>query len=157
MASTFKMEPMTYRVAPNYFNERSRRGSWASTFDARVQRKGYESATPVYGPEYMTKPQRGGKGRMTKDLIGYDAVAMTRVEYVQAPAPAVAPAQAPAVAQAAPAAPKEVPGKGANRGAVGSLGTASSPGVAGSAQAGLIGSVNTEVQNDDNLLPYQKV
>jgi len=151
MASTFKMEPMTYRVAPNYFNERTRSGSWASTFDARVQKKGYESATPVYGPEYMTKPQRGGKGRMTQDLIGYDAVAMTRVEYVQAPAPAVAQAQA------APAAPKEVPGKGANRGAVGSLGTASSPGVAGSAQAGLIGSVNTEVQNDDNLLPYQKV
>ena len=60
-------------------------------------------------------------------------------------------------APAAPAAPKEVPGKGANRGAVGSLGTASGAGVAGSAQAGLVGSVNTEVQNDDMLLPYQKV
>tara|TARA_Y100000385_G_scaffold199292_1_gene206376 strand:- start:518 stop:940 length:423 start_codon:yes stop_codon:yes gene_type:complete len=140
------MEPMTYRVGPRYFNEYSRMGRSASTFDARVTRKGYESATPVYGPKYMTKGQRGNKGKMTQDLIGYDAVAMTRVEYVQAPAPAVAKA-----------APKEVPGKGANRGAVGSLGAASSPGVAGSAQAGLVGSVNTEVQNDDNLLPYQKV
>ena len=73
---------------------------------------------------------------------------MTNVEYVQAPAPAVA--------QAAPAAPKEVPGTGANRGAVGSLGASSGAGVAGNAQAGLLGSVNTEVQNDDNLLPYQK-
>jgi len=152
MASTFKMEPMTYRVGPTYFNERTRSGSWSSTFDARVKKKGYESATAVYGPQYMTKPQRGGKGRMTQDLIGYDAVAMTKVEYVQAPAPAVAQA-----APAAPAAPKEVPGKGANRGAVGSLGTASGAGVAGSAQAGLVGSVNTEVQNDDMLLPYQKV
>ena len=143
------MKTTTYRVAPNYFNERTRSGSWASTFDARVKKKGYESATAVYGPQYMTKPQRGGKGRMTQDLIGYDAVAMTQVEYVQAPAPAVA--------QAAPAAPKEVPGKGANRGAVGSLGTSSGAGVAGNAQAGLVGSVNTEVQNDDMLLPYQKV
>lgn len=46
---------------------------------------------------------------------------------------------------------------GANRGAVGSLGMSSGIGTAGSAQAGLIGSVNTEVQNDDVLLPYQKV
>jgi len=45
---------------------------------------------------------------------------------------------------------------GANRGAVGSLGTSSGIGTAGSAQAGLIGSVNTEVQNDDVLLPYMK-
>ena len=47
--------------------------------------------------------------------------------------------------------------KGANRGATGSLGTASGAGVAGSAQAGLVGSVNTEVQNDDQLLPYTKI
>ena len=46
---------------------------------------------------------------------------------------------------------------GANRGAVGSLGMSSGIGTAGSAQAGLIGSVNTEVQNDDVLLPYQKL
>tara|TARA_R110002167_G_scaffold247014_1_gene452581 strand:- start:152 stop:523 length:372 start_codon:yes stop_codon:yes gene_type:complete len=60
--------------------------------------------------------------------------------------------------QIAKAAPKvEVPGTGANRGAVGSLGASSGMGVAGNAEAGLLGSVNTEVQNDDNLLPYQKV
>lgn len=46
---------------------------------------------------------------------------------------------------------------GANRGAVGSLGTSSGIGTAGSAQAGLVGSVNTEVQNDDQLLPYKKI
>ena len=60
--------------------------------------------------------------------------------------------------QIAKAAPKvEVPGTGANRGAVGSLGASSGAGVAGNAEAGLVGSVNTEVQNDDMLLPYQKV
>ena len=147
MASTFKMEPMTYRVGPKYFNERSRSGSWASTFNDRVKRKGYESATAVYGPEYMTKGSRGNKGRMTKDLIGYDAVAMTRVEYRPAPAPAKSIAEA---------APKETPGKGANRGTVGSLGTATGAGVAGTAQAGNVGSVNTEVQNDDAMMPYMK-
>ena len=52
---------------------------------------------------------------------------------------------------------EETPGTGANRGAVGSLGTSSGIGTAGTSQAGLIGSVNTEVQNDDMLLPYQKV
>ena len=52
---------------------------------------------------------------------------------------------------------KEKPGTGANRGAVGSLGTSSGIGTAGTSQAGLIGSVNTEVQNDDVLLPYQKI
>tara|TARA_R110002153_G_C12986015_1_gene463244 strand:- start:28 stop:321 length:294 start_codon:yes stop_codon:yes gene_type:complete len=46
---------------------------------------------------------------------------------------------------------------GANRGAVGSLGQSSTAGLAGNSQAGLVGSVNTEVQNDDSLLPYQKV
>ena len=65
--------------------------------------------------------------------------------------------QAQAQAPAAPVIPKEVPGTGANRGAVGSLGTSSGIGTAGTAQAGLVGSVNTEVQNDDILLPYQKV
>jgi len=67
------------------------------------------------------------------------------------------PQQQPQQQQVAKAIPKETPGTGANRGAVGSLGTASGAGVAGSAQAGLVGSVNTEVQNDDMLLPYQKV
>lgn len=52
---------------------------------------------------------------------------------------------------------EEKPGTGANRGAVGSLGTSSGVGAAGDSQAGLVGSVNTEVQNDDMLLPYQKV
>lgn len=46
---------------------------------------------------------------------------------------------------------------GANRGAVSSLGTSSGIGAAGTARAGLVGSVNTEVQNDDQLLPYTKV
>ena len=130
------MKTTTYRVAPNYFNERTRSGSWASTFDARVKKKGYESATAVYGPQYMTKPQRGGKGRMTQDLIGYDAVRMKTPEEE---------------------AKTNTGAKGANRGAVGSLGMSSGIGTAGSAQAGLVGSVNTEVQNDDQLLPYQKL
>ncbi len=127
------MKTTTYRVAPNYFNERTRSGSWASTFDARVKNKGYESATAVYGPKYMTKPQRGGKGRMTQDLIGYDVVRMKTPEE------------------------EAKTNTGANRGAVGSLGMSSGIGTAGSAQAGLVGSVNTEVQNDDQLLPYQKL
>ena len=127
------MKTTTYRVAPNYFNERTRSGSWASTFDARVKKKGYESATAVYGPEYMTKGSRGNKGRMTQDLIGYDAVRMTTPEE------------------------EAKTNTGANRGAVGSLGTSSGVGTAGSAQAGLVGSVNTEVQNDDQLLPYKKL
>lgn len=133
------MKTITYRVAPNYFNERTRSGSWASTFDARVKKKGYESATAVYGPQYMTKPQRGGKGRMTQDLIGYDAVRMKTVE------------------EQAKTNTGSNPSTGANRGAVGSLGMSSGIGTAGSAHAGLVGSVNTEVQNDDMLLPYQKV
>ena len=53
--------------------------------------------------------------------------------------------------------PKEETPTGANRGAVGSLGTSSGIGTAGTSQAGLVGSVNTEVQNDDVLLPYQKI
>ena len=72
--------------------------------------------------------------------------------------PAAVAAPAPVQQQVAKAIPKvETPGKGANRGATGSLGTSSGAGVAGNAQAGLVGSVNTEVQNDDMLLPYQKV
>ena len=51
---------------------------------------------------------------------------------------------------------EETPNTGANRGAVGSLGTSSGIGTAGTAQAGLVGSVNTEVQNDDMVLPYMK-
>lgn len=51
---------------------------------------------------------------------------------------------------------KEKPGTGANRGAVGSLGTSSGVGTATSSEAGLVGSVNTEVQNDDIVLPYMK-
>ena len=127
------MKTTTYRVAPNYFNEGTRSGSWASTFDTRVKNKGYESATAVYGPQYMTKPQRGGKGTMTQDLIGYDVVRMKTPEE------------------------EAKTNTGANRGAVGSLGMSSGIGTAGSAQAGLVGSVNTEVQNDDQLLPYQKL
>lgn len=151
MASIFKMEPMTYRVGPTYFNERTRSGSWARTFDARVKKKGYESATPVYGTPYMTKPQRGGKGRMTSDLIGYDAVAITRVEYKQAPAPA----QAPATTIPKEEAPKSIGGPGANR-VSGRRNRASTMGVASQAFAGNVGSVNTELQNDDEVLPYLK-
>ena len=127
------MKTTTYRVAPNYFNERTRSGSWDSTFDARVAKKGYESATAVYGPQYMTKPQRGGKGTMTQDLIGYDAVRMKTSEE------------------------EAKTNTGANRSAVGSLGMSSGIGAAGDAQAGLVGSVNTEMQNDDQLLPYTKI
>jgi len=79
---------------------------------------------------------------------------MTNVKYAQ---PIQEAAPAPVQQQVAKAIPKETPGTGANRGAVGSLGRSSGAGVAGSAQAGLVGSVNTEVQNDDELLPYQKV
>ena len=142
MASTFKMEPMTYRVDTSWMRGRG-------TTQVKLDRAGYLSATPVYGQVKNTNARTATKTPFKNEIIGYDASIMTNVEYVQAPAPAVA--------QAAPAAPKEVPGKGANRGAVGSLGASSSAGIAGSAQAGLIGSVNTEVQNDDNLLPYQKV
>ena len=68
------------------------------------------------------------------------------------------PQPQPQVQQIAKEAPKvETPGTGANRGATGSLGASSGAGIAGNAEAGLVGSVNTEVQNDDVLLPYQKV
>tara|TARA_R110000765_G_C18604900_1_gene569609 strand:- start:28 stop:366 length:339 start_codon:yes stop_codon:yes gene_type:complete len=71
------------------------------------------------------------------------------------PKPQQQPQQQQQVARTIPKV--ETPGTGANRGAVGNLGTSSGAGVAGNAQAGLLGSVNTEVQNDDQLLPYQKV
>ena len=144
MASTFKMEPYTHRVDSSWMSGRGTR-------DAKLKRAGYLSATPVYGPEYMTKPTRGGKGRLTRDIIGYDASIMTRVEYRQAPAPA----QAPATTIAKQEAPKSIGGPGANRGSA-SRGSRGNMGVASNAFAGNIGSVNTEVQNDDDVLPYEK-
>ena len=141
MASTFKMEPMTYRVDTSWMRGRG-------TTETKLKRAGYLSATPVYGQVKNTNARTAKKTPFKNEIIGYDASIMTNAEYVQ---------PAAATVTTAPAAPKEVPGKGANRGAVGSLGTASGAGVAGSAQAGLVGSVNTEVQNDDELLPYQKV
>ena len=140
MASTFKMEPYTHRVDSSWMSGRG-------TTAAKLKRAGYLSATPVYGPEYMTKPTRGGKGRLTKDIIGYDASIMTRIEYQQAPAPATTiPKQEAA---------KSIGGPGANRGSV-SRGSRGNMGVASNAFAGNIGSVNTEVQNDDDVLPYEK-
>ena len=138
MASTFKMEPMTYRVDTSWMRGRG-------TTETKLKRAGYLSATPVYGQVKNTNARTARKTPFKNEIIGYDASIMTNVEYVQPTAATVTTA------------PKETPGKGANRGAVGSLGTASGAGVAGSAQAGLVGSVNTEVQNDDELLPYQKV
>jgi len=138
MASTFKMEPMTYRVDTSWMRGRG-------TTETKLKRAGYLSATPVYGQVKNTNARTAKKTPFKNEIIGYDASIMTNVEYVQPTAATVTTA------------PKETPGKGANRGAVGSLGTASGAGVAGSAQAGLVGSVNTEVQNDDELLPYQKV
>jgi hypothetical protein len=141
MASTFKMEPMTYRVDTSWMRGRG-------TTETKLKRAGYLSATPVYGQVKNTNGRTARKTPFKTEIIGYDASIMTKVEYVQ---------PAAATVTTAATAPKETPGKGANRGTVGSLGTASNPGVAGSAQAGLVGSVNTEVQNDDMLLPYQKV
>lgn len=173
MTSIFKMEPMTYRVPTNYFNERSRSGSSPSTFNARVKRKGYESATPVYEQRYVRRGRGGNEGRylpittpnvnmkrysIKDNLIGYDAVAITRVEYKQAPAPANAPATTAAPAPATTTIkqePVKQAGIGANRGTVGSRGRGNA-GVASSAFAGNIGSVNTEVQNDDAIMPYMK-
>ena len=171
MASTFKMEPYTHRVDKSWTRGRGSR-------EGKLKRAGYLSATPVYGPEYMTKPTRGGKGRLTRDIIAYDASIMTRVEYRPAPPPpapkaAPAPTIAPATTLAAPAqataqaaqapattipkeeAPKSIGGPGANRGSV-SRGSRGNMGVASNAFAGNIGSVNTEVQNDDEMLPYEK-
>lgn len=140
MASTFKMEPYTHRVDTSWMRGRG-------TTAAKLKRAGYLSATPVYGPEYEFKPQRGGKSRMKRDIIGYDASIMTRVEYEQAPAPTTATT----IKQE----PVKQPGIGANRGRTGSRGRGNA-GVASSAFAGNIGSVNTEEQNDDVLMPYLK-
>lgn len=52
---------------------------------------------------------------------------------------------------------KDLPGKGANRGTSGVLGSGEGMGTATGREAGLVGSVNPEVQNDDVLLPYQKL
>ena len=52
--------------------------------------------------------------------------------------------------------PEKKPRQGANRGAVGTAGSGGLNVGAGGGEAGLVGSVNTEVQNDDVLLPYQK-
>jgi len=142
MASTFKMEPYTHRVDTSWMRGRG-------TTAAKLKRAGYLSATPVYGPEYEFKPQRGGKSRMKQDIIGYDASIMTRVEYKQAPAPATAPATT--IKQE----PEKQAGVGANRGRTGSQGRGNA-GVASNAFAGNIGSVNTEEQNDDVLMPYMK-
>ena len=144
MASTFKMEPYTHRVDSSWMRGRG-------TTEAKLKRAGYLSATPVYGPTYMKKPTRGGKPRETRDIIGYDASIMTRVEYKQAPAPAAAPATTIAKQEA----PKSIGGPGANRGSA-SRGSRGNIGVSSNAFAGNIGSVNTEVQNDDELMPYEK-
>ena len=47
--------------------------------------------------------------------------------------------------------------QGVNKGTVGTAGSGGLNVGAGGAEAGLVGSVNTEVQNDDVLLPYQKL
>ena len=52
---------------------------------------------------------------------------------------------------------KELPGTGANKSSVGTAGSGGLNVGAGGGEAGLVGSVNTEVQNDDVLLPYQKL
>jgi hypothetical protein len=52
---------------------------------------------------------------------------------------------------------KEEPGKGANKVGPGVLGNATGMGTAGGGESGLVGSVNTEIQNDDVLLPYTKI
>tara|TARA_R110000822_G_C15010825_1_gene461924 strand:+ start:65 stop:520 length:456 start_codon:yes stop_codon:yes gene_type:complete len=151
------MEPYTHRVDTSWM-------SGKGTTAVKLKKAGYLSATPVYGQVPNTNGRTKTKTPFLTKIVAYDASIMTNVEYVQAPAPKPAPAPAavaaPIAAAAAPAAPvipKEVPGTGANRGSVGSIGPSTGVGVTGSAQAGLVGSVNTEEQNDDTLLPYQKV
>jgi hypothetical protein len=65
---------------------------------------------------------------------------------------------APAPVTTAPKqeAEKSIGGPGANRSSA-RRGSRRTMGVASEAFAGNVGSVNTEVQNDDVLLPYQKV
>ena len=176
MASTFKMEPYTHRVDTSWMGGRG-------TTATKLKRAGYLSATPVYEKIYVRRSRGGNKGRtlpittpnvdpkryyVKNKIIAYDASIMTRVEYRQAPpppAPAAATAPATSIASAttfaAPATtsikqePVKQPGIGANRGRTGSRGRGNT-GVASSAFAGNIGSVNTEIQNDDVLMPYMK-
>ena len=113
-------------------------------------------------PGAINAPKPGSvAARALQSNMGGPAAAIAKQSFeLPQPQPQVQQVQVQQVQpqQIAKAAPKvEVPGTGANRGAVGSLGTSSGAGVAGNAEAGLVGSVNTEVQNDDMLLPYQKV
>lgn len=140
MASIFKDEPMTYRVDSSWLSGRGTR-------QRKLERAGYLSATPVYGPVYQKKWQRSSKTTPTRDIIGYDAQIMTRVEYRQP--------EAPATTIEKQEAPKSIGGPGANKGSS-RRNAGSSMGVAGQAFAGNIGSVNTEEQNDDELMPYMK-
>ena len=128
----------------------------------------------TYGSVFPAANTKNTYARGTKESIAFNAnfnsgsgiasnivkiQAQTQLKKLAQP-PVQAPVQIQQVARTIPKveAPKvETPGTGANRGAVGSLGASSGAGVAGNAQAGLLGSVNTEVQNDDTLLPYQKV
>ena len=64
--------------------------------------------------------------------------------------------KAPTATTAEPVEKEAKTNTGANRGAAG-RGSRRNMGVASNAFSGNIGSVNTEVQNDDVLLPYQKV
>jgi len=112
-------------------------------------------------PGAINAPKPGSvAARALQSNMGGPAAAIAKQSF-ELPQPQVQPqveVQQVQPQQIAKAAPKvEVPGTGANRGAVGSLGASSGAGVAGNAEAGLVGSVNTEVQNDDVLLPYQKV
>ena len=74
-------EKTTERVSPGVFSGRG-------TFDSRVRRKGYESATPVYEERYIKRSRGSGpqylpidtpnidtrRYMMQKNIIGYDAV-----------------------------------------------------------------------------------
>jgi len=71
----------TSRVSPGVFSGRG-------TFDSKVRRKGYESATPVYEERYIRRGRGSGpqylpidtpnidtrRYRVQKNIIGYDAV-----------------------------------------------------------------------------------
>jgi hypothetical protein len=74
-------EKTTERVSPGVFSGRG-------TFDSRVRRKGYESATPVYEERYIKRSRGSGpqylpidtpnidtrRYMVQKNIIGYDAV-----------------------------------------------------------------------------------
>tara|TARA_Y100000385_G_scaffold199292_1_gene206377 strand:- start:965 stop:1369 length:405 start_codon:yes stop_codon:yes gene_type:complete len=111
-------------------------------------------------PGAINAPKPGSvAARALKSNMGGPAAAIAKQSFeLPQPQVQVQEVQQEQPQQAATAATKaETPGTGANRGAVGSIGTSSGAGIAGNAEAGLVGSVNTEVQNDDVLLPYQKV